>query len=102
MSEDVITTATMMVRALADDFDVGVELLLEKSWPIFLFIKPDSGLTGMVLRRCGGILYRRISVLEWMCFESMIKLDRGSARLRKRDWDELTWLECERKAIQLV
>jgi hypothetical protein len=86
---------------ITNDTMIGLELILKKSSPIFLFVTQDGGLTGMVLKHVNGILYERTGALEDTYVEPMIILNDRSARLRKRDWDQWTWSGCERKTIQL-
>lgn len=67
------------------------------TWPVFLFIKPDGGLTGLVLKHIIDDTYERRGILDRAFFEPITKLDEDNGRLRKRHWDPSVWVECERR-----
>jgi hypothetical protein len=92
-----VITASILERSTAE-----LRAQSYTTWPVFLFIRSDGGLTGLVLEHISDDSYARRGILDRAFFEPMTKFDDDSGRLRKRHWDLSVWIECERRMIELV
>jgi len=101
-SQCCLTQASIIRACVPDHFASDPSLLFKSAWLVFLLIRKDGGVTGLVLNHVEGQSYSRLGVLDRAFCQPITKLDEDGARLRKRDWDPSVWLDCKRQTIHLV